>query len=51
MRKFVPTIAFILFCSAAIFAQNVKPTPTPKPAADNDVVKISEKRFYAKDFG
>ncbi len=41
MRKFVPTIAFILFCSAAIFAQNVKPTPTPKPAADNDVVKIS----------
>ncbi len=41
MRKFVPTIAFLLLCSSAIFPQNKQPTPTPKPVSDADVVKIS----------
>lgn len=41
MKKFVLTSAFILLYSLAIIAQNAKPTPTPKPTADEDVVKIS----------
>lgn len=41
MRKFVPTLAFILLCCSAVFAQNTTPTNTPKPSADDDVVKIS----------
>ena len=41
MRKFASTIIFILLGSSAIFAQNKQPTPTPKPSADDDVVKIS----------
>ena len=41
MRKIIPLIAFMLFCSSAIFAQNTNPTPTPKPSVDDDEVKIS----------
>jgi len=37
MKKFFPSFILILFCALTSFSQ----TPTPKPAGDDDVVKIS----------
>ncbi|MGI8470095.1 MAG: VWA domain-containing protein [Pyrinomonadaceae bacterium] len=43
MKNFFPTILFLVFASLTGFAQMPNPTaaPTPKPANEDDVVKIS----------
>jgi VWFA-related protein len=39
MKKIIPTLLFICLATLSFFAQ--KPTQTPKPADDDDIVKIS----------
>ncbi len=41
MKKYLPAVTFCLMGTVASFAQDAKPAPTPTPATESDVVRIS----------